>query len=345
MESKEENHRDNLQLGRKLLAKIQDGGAPASQTIISSHEAAKSDNRRTEGGVNNEGALPSAVSPKPAPLSTPEKPRCTEKKRGEIVLKGERHSGTNFIERILQFNTSNLNTIAGVKGSAKFGWKHAFLPPLGGKGRPFDPSTETLVVITRDAFTWLAKMMEQTYDPLMNAKRAGGFSAFLRASYTNICQDDVGTMKGEDVCETAENLIQARTLKYKQWLSDDPDRAMYVGSREAFLQSRLHVRLEDVANRDDGATTRRRQRKFLADALRERCVQARTANEFRAVTYKTTHSMTPWHKKIDATKETKQMLAKYTKEDLRFVLSQLDLEFERKIGYDYDYIFEMLGEV
>lgn len=38
------------------------------------------------------------------------------------------------------------------------------------------------------------------------------------------------------------------------------------------------------------------------------------------------------------------LLEKYSKEDLRFVLSQLDLEFEKRIGYDYSYVYEMLNE-
>ena len=46
----------------------------------------------------------------------------------------------------------------------------------------------------------------------------------------------------------------------------------------------------------------------------------------------------------DATREAQQLISMYTKEDLQFVLDQLDLDFERSIGYDYEYIKNMIVE-
>ena len=38
------------------------------------------------------------------------------------------------------------------------------------------------------------------------------------------------------------------------------------------------------------------------------------------------------------------LLRRYSKEDLRYILSQLDMEFEKKLGYNYDYVYDMLKE-
>jgi len=296
------------------------------------------------------------VAPNAAAVSTPQNaegdPRmtllpdhCSAAKRGEIVLKGERHSGTNFIERILRQNT--WRDMSEVGESKKYGWKHGFLPPLGGYGQPFDTTEDVLVVITRDAFVWLSKMMAEAYDPIMNAKRKGGFSSFIRAAYSNICHDDNNENATEVPCESAANLVQARTHKYKQWLSDDPDSATYSGSKESFLQSRIHVRLESVvATADDAASMKKHQTKYIRDPLRERCVFVTGDMIFRAVTFHTTNSEynNRLHRTIDPDQEKKEMLKKYSKEDLRFVLSQLDLAFERQIGYDYGYVYDILNE-
>ena len=46
----------------------------------------------------------------------------------------------------------------------------------------------------------------------------------------------------------------------------------------------------------------------------------------------------------DATREAQQLISMYSKEDMQFVLDQLDLDFERSIGYDYEYIKNMIVE-
>ena len=102
--------------------------------------------------------------------------QCPEPKTGEIVLKGERHSGTNWIRKIILQNIQGENTIV---RDSMHGWKHGFLPPMG-CCEPLSEN-EILVIVTRDVFTWLPKMMEETYDPIMNGKRGKGFSSFIRA--------------------------------------------------------------------------------------------------------------------------------------------------------------------
>ena len=283
-------------------------------------------------------------------LALPE--HCSATKTGEIVLKGERHSGTNWIRKIILQNIQGENTI--VRDSKHFGWKHGFLPPVG-CCEPLSEN-EILVIVTRDVFTWLPKMMNETYDPIMNGKRGEGFSSFIRAEYANVCQpaDPMFCKKYKKKAspyETADNLVQIRTQKYKQWLSDDPANATYSGSKDSFLKNRIHLRLESVESLstdqriDDNndISAKELQRRLIGDPLWDRCVLM--ADSFREVT-----SHTTWNgnqkkdkSKIDPLQEKKKMLEMYSKEDLRFVLSQLDLAFEKRLGYDYSYVYEMLN--
>jgi hypothetical protein len=265
-------------------------------------------------------------------LALPE--HCSAPKTGEIVVKGERHSGTNWIRKIIWQNIQGENTIV---RDSMHGWKHGFLPPMG-CCEPLSEN-EILVIVTRDVFTWLPKMMEETYDPIMNGKRGKGFSSFIRAKYEG---------KQSTPEKTADNLVQIRTQKYKQWLSDDPANATYSGSKDSFLKNRIHLRLESLTtdqriDDNNGTHVKELQHRLIGDPLWDRCVLM--ADSFREVT-----SHTTWNgnqkkdkSKIDPLQEKKKMLEMYSKEDLRFVLSQLDLAFEKRLGYDYSYVYEMLN--
>jgi hypothetical protein len=283
-----------------------------------------------------------------------------------LVIRGERHTGTHLLRKIVDSNTSprNLKVIDHI--SSPYGWKHGFLPPKGwGVSLPSDA---ILLVITRDIFTWLPKMYKETYDSYMNSKRNLGFSDFIRAEYGTACDESVIPRKlqskwscGEPkikgrlitklqaespaLIESAENIIQIRTQKYKQWLSDNPDNATYTeGSKDAFLKNRIWTRLESLSDVDKVGTSPSMQKKSIGDALLNLCVPIRM-NFTEATEYTKWNTRHDVHAEaFDVNFEKKQMLVDYTKEDLRFVLSQLDLEFEKKIGYDYSYVYEMLDE-
>ena len=123
----------------------------------------------------------------------------------EIILKGERHSGTNWVTRLLEQNIKGTieadqqslaelmeqnvqNTIQVDQSSLDIGWKHGFLPPLGW-GRPLQ-QTDLLVVVTRDVFTWLPKMYHETYDPEMSVYQQDNmaFHKFIMRPYAARCQ-------------------------------------------------------------------------------------------------------------------------------------------------------------
>jgi hypothetical protein len=209
-------------------------------------EPTNKNKNKTKKGGDEKVAVPVVKTSKTMVLALPE--HCSAPKTGEIVLKGERHSGTNWIRKIIWQNIQGENTI--LRDSKHFGWKHGFLPPVG-CCEPLSEN-EILVIVTRDVFTWLPKMMNETYDPIMNGKRGEGFSSFIRAEYANVCQpaDPMFCKKYKKKAspyETADNLVQIRTQKYKQWLSDDPANATYSGSQDSFLKNRIHLRLESLS--------------------------------------------------------------------------------------------------
>ena len=269
------------------------------------------------------------------------KNRCLKSHKGEIILKGERHSGTNWIRRIILENLKGESNIE--QESNNFGWKHGFLAPIGW-GEPLSEN-EILVVVTRDAFTWLPKMFRQPYDPIMAEKAKNGFSSFLRAGYSAECQPARSLCQKYHLQasphETAENIIQIRTQKYKQWLSDAPRNSN---------KNRVHLRLESLTIENDlsdnPVPARALQQKLIINQLKDRCVQFQ--EKFKAVTSKTNRRWKSTDKEKEVffspNLEKKNLLKKYSKDDLRFVLSQLDLEFEKEIGYDYSYVYELLDE-
>ena len=305
---------------------------------------------------------------------------CNATRTGEIIIKGERHSGTNWITSIIDKNLrggKRKNFIG--TDSPRHGWKHGLYPPIG-VGQPFSRD-EVRVVVTRDAFVWLAKMKEDVYEPMFDPMRNQSFSDFIRSEYVSICfpenhkkcrkhnggrtyhdtrrvYREGGKLnvrydpvpKNVTPFERADNLVQARTMKYKQWLNiDEPDNRTYIGSRDEFVDNTLHVRFESIVplyeSSNGNSTSRELQNKFIGEPLRKRCIRIADEDTFEErVKYtkfnpKTDKKLKP---KFDTFKERKKMLALYSKEDLRFVLSQLDLDFERSIGYNYDYVYDMI---
>lgn len=236
--------------------------------------------------------------------------------------------------------------------------------------------------VTRDVFTWLPKMKMDVYDPYFDWARHSNFSSFIRANYTAICQPithseckkingrakhtrhqsknqttgelivsyEPSEIKGVKPFEVAENVIQIRTMKYKQWLNaDGVDNGSYSGSKEKFLRNTIQVRLESLVQGNGPlngeCTSKELHWKFVGALLQNRCVNVANEKEFVPKVEYTKWKVRGEPKKtFDSKKEHREMLDIYSKEDLRFVLSQLDLEFEKSIGYDYTYVYDLLEE-
>jgi hypothetical protein len=135
-------------------------------------------------------------------------------------------------------------------------------------------------------------------------------------------------------------------LKYNQWLSDDLDHETVTGSKTHFLENRIHLCLESLTTKNGAAEDLNGlQDKLIGNQLNDRCVV--TYEDFQGiVTYQNWKRFRSKDQQavFDADSEKEQLLKMCTKDDLRFVMDQLDIEFERKIGDDYSYIHELLEE-
>jgi len=289
---------------------------------------------------------------------------CTRAEFKEIIIKGERHCGTHLVQSILENNVNE--SILVKQDSLDIGWKHGYLPPEGW-GRPIEQN-DLLIVVTRDVFTWLPKMHKETYDTTFNKKiHHSEFKAFIEEPYTASCQPQhhvgmpteseyqdkfcrklaggrtwFGVNEDKIIAERATNVVQIRTEKYKQWLSEDPGEEAYNGTKEDYLAKRVHIRLEDLIDVKYGKDVKERQEAVVGDKLQNQCVPIYDEFTETNEALKWIHELDPLANPFNAEKEKHNMLKHYSKEELRFVLSQLDMEFEKKIGYNYDYVYELL---
>jgi hypothetical protein len=289
---------------------------------------------------------------------------CDQPEFKEIIIKGERHCGTNLVRSILANNVKE--GILVDQTSTDIGWKHGYLPPEGW-GRPIEQD-DLLIVITRDVFTWLPKIYKETYDKTFNRKiHHSKFPAFIEEPYTASCQPQYhqnefhsvfqnkfcsslvkdktwfGVDQDAIIAERAMNVVQIRSEKYKQWLSQEPGEEAYRGEKVDFLAKRVHIRYEDLTDAKYGKDVKERQQNVVGEQLWKLCVPIYK-------TFTETKEKLKWQKHTDANakpfdskKEKQKMLKYYSKEELRFVLSQLDMEFEKKLGYNYDYVHELLN--
>jgi len=261
----------------------------------------------------------------------------------KIILKGERHCGTNWIDYIIQHNAAHRRSV----DSHLTGWKHGFLYPVG-FGMPLK-ANQVLIIITRDVFTWLPKMYGEPYDDIMKSKIDSGmsFSEFIRTTYEADCHPNGNEMRRHrqkymDHCkspmEKAENIIQIRTDKYKNWLSMNPDKKTHSSGKDIFIKNRSHLRLESLV--DNGEIG---QEKAMMEIFQKHCVPVKLP--FEAIVEKTNWGGPKKYKgAFDTTAERDKMLAHYSQDDLQFVLSQLDMDFEKDVlGYNYDYVHKLLN--
>ena len=120
----------------------------------------------------------------------------------EIIIKGERHHGTNWITALLEQNVPRMR----VKQNRMIhiGWKHGFLPPQGW-GRPLE-RTDLLLVVTRDVFTWLPKMQSESYDPEQDKYKKMPFHDFIMRPYKARCQP-IQSIKSKYQKEFCKSLV------------------------------------------------------------------------------------------------------------------------------------------
>ena len=137
-----------------------------------------------------------------------------------IQIYGERYSGTNFLQHLLEKNLSDISI------DYKFGWKHFFI-----NGDVENASNFLFVVIYRDPFDWLRSFHSYPYHAAPEIKKAR-FSQFIRHEWWCAWDEDAGKSPEDPIygkemmferdpktLNRFSNVIRLRTAKIKNWES------------------------------------------------------------------------------------------------------------------------------
>ena len=176
-------------------------------------------------------------------------------------------------------------------------------------------------------------------------------SEFLRVPYHENSSNDTIKLctefnkdQGIPQFESAPNVVQVRTKKYRQWLSHDPLPARKATGVDMNMNM-IHLRLESLY--DYGAertftNAKDLQGTLIGNELSDRCVPILEGGEFREISQYTNWDKKKRLKGYNPMSENEEALKRFSKSDICFILSQLDLEFEQQIGYRYDNVLSML---
>eukprot|EP00594_Rhizosolenia_setigera_P002648 CAMPEP_0178948840 /NCGR_PEP_ID=MMETSP0789-20121207/5700_1 /TAXON_ID=3005 /ORGANISM="Rhizosolenia setigera, Strain CCMP 1694" /LENGTH=279 /DNA_ID=CAMNT_0020629259 /DNA_START=432 /DNA_END=1271 /DNA_ORIENTATION=+ len=200
------------------------------------------------------------------------------------------------------------------------------------------PASDVMLVVGRDAFVWLLHMQKETYDK--SVQKSPNLFKFVSHQ----------TSTSDHEPQKFRNLIHMRTVKYKEWMTQEPYPEWMVPispnhKQAQIMDKRTYVRYEDMLVNEDAPEA------ILYDFFDSHCISKKPE-------FKKQETYTSWNrgsgKKLSSSAfeaENKQRLsessfnynwdtlAKYTIEEMEFVLSQLDLGFEQDIlNYNYDYV-------
>lgn len=260
-----------------------------------------------------------------------------------VTIRGERHSGTNLVRVLIDQNAVDLmdskdhvqrairrrnSSVASynytaIDVDAVYGWKHGFLR----HSYPNDQilPSDVLLVVTRDVFSWIISMFHQPY----NFKMTRGmehFDEFLRGHYSAKCELHAYYHGCKFPMEEATHLVQIRTAKYKNWL---------MHRHGSSSDGKISNCTWDVIRYESLTAEGGMERTMLSFFHRQSIDHTVT---FQNVDGHVTWSKTP-NRKTFRGKPREYYLSKYTTDQIRFVLSNLDLGFEKHIlNYTYDYV-------
>jgi hypothetical protein len=230
--------------------------------------------------------------------------RATTEPLEEIVLFGERSSGTNVTRRVIR-------QVFGLRVSKEYGWKHGAPAFLAGGARTL------FVVSLRDPFDWCVSMYAKPYHAGADM-RSYDFDTFIRAPWMSVMdaprqhglkrnlyldqvlQPDRHVIEGRPY----RNLMEMRTVKMRCWLG-----LLQRGVNVAILR---HERLQA----DPEACLAALSKSFGLTATRA---------------YKKPHYMFDIRPKVEERRaHAKARLA----HNMDYIRSQLDPALEAQLGYD-----------
>jgi hypothetical protein len=243
-----------------------------------------------------------------------------------IAIRGERHSATNLFRQVtnrngkFQQSCTHHNDLE--KCDEYLGWKHGYLDPA----KDIMDEDVILAVMVRDVFSWLVSMFYDPYNMIM-LENTDQFGSFLKSSYNATCEHDIDYIK--DSCtfpmEQANNLLELRTNKYRNWIDF---LASPVNETRSHRWSIIHQE-ELVGLKNQERTTQT----FFDD----HCIPSRL--KFKVVGKFVTKSLQPNNI------AQRDILAQFTIGELQFVLDNIDVEYEKQtLGYDYYYVTDHIEQ-
>src|SRR6056297_819265 len=225
---------------------------------------------------------------------------------------GERCSGTNFVETLIQQN------LPGLKSGRRYNWeKHNFVNP------PFTHDEQIAVVVVRDAFDWLRSLYRSPHQ-VGYWYRDVDFSGFLRHEWSSI-------FNGFLIQRQRQFPVRLKEVMYERHPMTGARIENVIALCNLKIQSQLKVRnlyrnwvilrFED-ARADPEAVIRK-----LADHF-----DLKMTVPFLPVKKDVSNYSLPGD--VEGKGRTREY-AKIAKSDSKFVLDTLDLEQEKIVGYVY----------
>lgn len=217
-----------------------------------------------------------------------------------VTIRGERHSGTNWVRAVLEKNCGSLAHKLGpaLDSDGAWGWKHGFVPAS------WTPQTkDVMVILLRSAATWLPKMRTTAYNTDLDSRvrKTKGLVSYLALSFV----DNYSNRRFKGV-------LDLRTAKYADFRA--------VASRSP--QNVIAVRYEDLVS-DDG--------RFLFEKIKLLLPNECPAADFLPVTAYAKFGVTA---KTGQGHQEKPPPA-YTAAEWTAFLTDLDAELETSMGYRY----------
>lgn len=138
--------------------------------------------------------------------------------------------------------------------------------------------------------------------------------------------------------EEAENIIQLRTAKYKNWLGNDT--SFFAFNSTFPHETRSFLQYEQILKFG--------QEQAIGSVLRKHGIEIKTGDNFEEFTNEVQMEgvrRLPKNKRFVPKDKMKILEKFYSLDDLRYILDNLDLEFERNVlKYSYNYVLKYIKE-
>lgn len=222
--------------------------------------------------------------------------------KSTLLIKGERNTGSNWIRQLITTNFQNIHFLQDRgENTNNYGSKHECLKEENIEN--INNKNIIMVVVIKDVFYWLVSMYRKTYankfDRLIQQTNMS-FSDFIRHKYSY--KYYIG-----GIIEQAENLIKLREKKNLNWVNANVNKK-YIINYDNAKEELINIANKENINLND-----------KWDDVNKYTKPKVQADNFVKKSYD-------------------EVMKNYSKDDIQFVLSNLNMEFEKSYGLNYDYV-------